>query len=338
MVVNILIMIHGMIPSADTKSHLEDYKIFWQKLEQTEPRLKNLFESGFSHPDSNQKFSFIGVEWGHEPERQGGTLRNDQKLTDAQNFVNEQVSYNNLLKIPDDNNVTLRPFDSRGFLLGAARGLFIDLRESIVTRGFGDVIYYTSSEGEKNVRSTVYHQVLVQLDKYLDEPEVQFHLIGQSLGVTLTHDFLYGLFNTDPNYKPGFIEQQQGSSEDRKRFQQWRDKAQNGQLKLGSLTSTASQLPLFVMRKQNLVDSLSKGELLKAANIGIVEANKIKWKLFYDVDDIIGFASRRLYDLGNAIMDIQVDSADNPAKAHTEYWGRPQVIEETAELLLINSL
>ncbi len=331
-------MIHGMIRSSDTKSHLPDYETFWQKLENKEPRLKNLFESGFSHPGSNQKFSFIGVEWGHEPERQVGTLRDDQKLTDAQNFVNEQVSYNNLLKIPDDNNVTLKPFDSRKFFLGVARGLFINLRESIVTRGFGDVIYYTSSEGEKNVRNTVYHQVLEQLDKYLNEPEVQFHLIGQSLGVTLTHDFLYGLFNQDPKYEPDFIIQKQGRPEDQKRFEQWREKAQNGQLKLGSLTSTASQLPLFVMRKQKLVDSLSKGEFLKAANIGIVEANKIKWKLFYDIDDIIGFASRRLYDSGNVIMDIQVDSADNPAKAHTEYWENPKVIRETAKLLLTNSL
>ncbi len=336
MVVNILIMIHGMIPSAETKTHLEDYKIFWQKLEKTEPSLRNLFESDFSHPDSNQKFSFIGVEWGHEPERQGTKLRNDQKLTDAQNFVNEQVSYNNLLKIPEDNNVTLKPFDSPGFLLGLTRGLLINLRESIITRGFGDVVYYTSSEGEKNVRSTVYHQVLEQLDKYLNEPEVQFHLIGQSLGVTLTHDFLYGLFNPDPNYKPDFIKQKQGRCEDQKRFEQWRQKAQNGQLKLGSLTSTASQLPLFVMRKQDLVDSLSKGQLLKAANIGIVEANKIKWKLFYDVDDLIGFASRRLYDSDNVIMDIQVDSDDNPAKAHTAYWENPTVIEETANLLLEN--
>lgn len=92
------------------------------------------------------------------------------------------------------------------------------------------------------------------------------------------------------------------------------------------------------MRKQELVDLLSRGDFLKAVDIGIVEVNKIKWKLFYDVDDLIGFASRRLYDSdsGNAIMDIQVDSADNPAKAHTEYWENPKVIDETSQLLFTN--
>lgn len=103
------------------------------------------------------------------------------------------------------------------------------------------------------------------------------------------------------------------------------------------MTSTASQLPLFVIRKQELVNSLSQGQPIKAANIGIIENNRIKWKLFYDVDDLIGFASRRLHDSGNVILDIQVDSGDNPAKTHTEYWKNFDVIRETAELLLSNS-
>ena len=63
MVKNILIMIHGMIPSVNTKSHLPDYETFWQELKNKDSRLEDLFESGFSHPDSNQEFSFIGVEW-----------------------------------------------------------------------------------------------------------------------------------------------------------------------------------------------------------------------------------------------------------------------------------
>ena len=52
--------------------------------------------------------------------------------------------------------------------------------------GVTDVFYYVSPEGEDHVRATVYHQVLSQLADYKDHPDVHLHLIGHSLGVTLT--------------------------------------------------------------------------------------------------------------------------------------------------------
>lgn len=337
MVVNILVMIHGMIPDLEKKSHFDNYNNFSNDLQQEQPQLTQLFESGFTHPDGKNNLKFIGVEWGHEPFNSQGTLRDDQKLTRAQKFINKRVNYDKLLRVPEPNNITLNLFGDFPNLTPVVRNLVVSLRESIVTRGFGDVIYYSSSEGECRVRRTVYGQVLEQLDDYLDKPEVRIHLIGQSLGVTLTHDFLYGLFNRDENYQPDFVEKHQGSDEDVERFKKWREKAQNEELKLGSLTSTASQLPLFVMRKQKLVDLLSEGKFLKAADIGIVERNQVKWKLFYDVDDLIGFASRRLYDTDDAIMDIQVDSGDNPGEAHNRYWINKTVIKQTADLLLKNA-
>lgn len=334
MVVNILVMIHGMIPNEDTKSHFSDYNNFWNELIDQEKDLQDLFESNFSHPDSANQVSFIGVEWGHEPPNLQGDLRDDQKLTRAENIINDRVSYDKLVRISEPNNITLNIFGDFPNLTSIVRNLVVSLRESIVTRGFGDVIYYTSSEGETKVRSTVYGQVLQQLNPYLDQTDVRIHLIGQSLGVTLAHDFLYGLFN--PN-KSDFINDHQGSDEDVDRFKKWRDKAQSGELKLGSLTSTASQLPLFVMRKQEMVNLLADDQFLEASNIGIANANGVKWKIFYDIDDIIGFATRRLYDSGDAIMDIQVDSADNPRLAHINYWNNKKVIEETADLLLKNA-
>jgi hypothetical protein len=337
MVVNIMIMIHGMIPNPETKSHFVEYSEFFERLQIKEPLLKDLFESNFTHPDSTERVSFIGAEWGHEPLNLQGTLRDDQKLTDAQNFINERVSYDKLVRVSEPNNITLNLFGDFPNLTPVVRNLVVFLRESIVTRGFGDVIYYSSSEGERRVRRTVYGQVLEQLDDYLEKSEVRIHLIGQSLGVTLTHDFLYGLFNRDENYQPDFVEEHQGNDRDVERFKMWRKKSQNGELKLGSLTSTASQLPLFVMRKQKMVDLLSNNNFLQATDIGIVESDRVKWKLFYDIDDLIGFASRGLYDLDNAIMDIQVDSGDNPGDAHINYWKNKDVIEQTADLLLKNA-
>ena len=266
-------------------------------------------------------------------------LQEDERLTRAQNFIIDRVSYDKLVKLPDSdtNNVTLSIFGDFPNLTPVVRNLIFSLRKSIVIPGLGDVVYYCSAEGERQVRSTVYSQVLKQLDKYLKEPKVRIHLIGQSLGVTLTHDFLYGLFNPDSNYKPDFVKKHQGSDEDVERFDKWRKKAQKGELELGSLTSTASQLPVFVMRKQKLVNLLANRKTLKAADIGIKTNNQVKWKIFYDVDDLLGFATRRLYNSGDAIMDIQVDSADNPGLAHTTYWTNKTVIEHTADLLFNNA-
>ena len=56
------------------------------------------------------------------------------------------------------------------------RNLIVGLRETIVTRGLGDVIYYVSADGEERVRKRVYHQVLSKLHPYLDKPDVRLHL------------------------------------------------------------------------------------------------------------------------------------------------------------------
>jgi len=331
-------MIHGMSPEPEPRSPFNSegkfwgYNEFWKALCEQEPKLSNLFPQGF-----------IGVEWGHElpqfPLPSVDQLREDQRLTRAQNFINEQVAYDNLIKDPDPNNNTLSLFSGRGIdfpnLTPLVRALVVGLRESIVMRGLGDVVYYSSTPGECYVRKTVYSQVLQKLDPYLDESEVRIHLIGQSLGVTLTHDFLYGLFKPNDDYTPGFY--QQGEDVDVERFKKWRQKAQNKQLKLGSLTSTASQLPLFTMRKQDLVNQLARGKRINAKDIDIVDSDRVQWQIFYDVDDLLGFGTRRLYDAARAIKEYQVDTGDNPGDAHTGYWQNRTVIEKTAELLFENA-
>jgi hypothetical protein len=331
--VNILIMIHGMTPDPMPKSPFEGYNGFINALITKQPELKTIFED-----------RFIGVEWGQEQpgveDRATDDLRADHQLTRAQNFINQRIAYDNLVKDADANNVTMSLFKGSGvdfpLLTPMVRWLVVGLRESIVTRGLGDVLYYCSEEGERLVRKTVYKQVLEKLNPYLQKQNVRLHVIGQSLGVTLTHDFLFGLFNSKTDYIPGFTEQ--GEEEDRERFKLWRKKAQNNQLQLGSLTSTASQLPLFLMRKQELVNQLANKRLINARNIGILDSDRIQWQLFYDVDDLLGFGTRRLYNCDRAIKEYQVDTGDNPADAHTAYWNNDVVVARTAELLLINSI
>ncbi len=328
--VNVLVMIHGITPNPEPLDHSNEYRELWQRLTDKEPQLLNLF------PDKP-----ITVEWGHElpgydsvPSKE---LQPDHKLTRAQNFINQKIAYSQLFKDPDPNNITMDLFRTGEadfpWFSPVVRNVIATLREQLFIQGLGDVIYYSSAEGEKYIRTAVYGQVLVQLDRYLDQPDVRIHLIAQSLGVTLSHDFLYGLFA--PNHTPGFYTQ--GEQKDIDRFELWRGKAGKGELKLGSLTSTASQLAILMMRRQKMVDRFANQEPLEAADIGIVEAQKIKWNLFYDVDDILGYGTRRLYDATTAIREIQVDTDDNPIRVHNKYWQHPRVVAETAELLLENA-
>lgn len=328
--INILIMIHGMSPANQPRSPLDFYEPFWRALVEEAPQLKEIFPN-----------KFIAVEWGHElpktPPPELSELRTDQKLMRSQNFLRSRVSWEEIQKDNHPNNITMEklPNDRQDFprLSPAIRQLIIGLRESVMVSGFGDVIFYCSHEGETFIRQVVYGQVLEQLTPYENAEQVRLHLVGQSLGVTLCHDFLYGLFA--PNHEPDFYEQ--GLVEHVSQFRRWRNKAQNGQLVLGSLTSTASQLPLFAMRKPKIIETLAAEKLLDATNIGVVEQDRAKWKIFYDIDDLLGFGTRRLYKSSNAIMEFQVDSSDNPGDAHNDYWGNPTVIRETAKLLLLNT-
>jgi hypothetical protein len=238
--------------------------------------------------------------------------------------VNEQVSYQNLKKHPGPNNALVADWGIPGL-----RQLVTSVREGVVSFGLTDVVYYCSEDGETYVRAHVYNQVLRAMQPHVAKPNVRIHLFGHSLGVTLIHDFLFGLFKK--GHASDFVEKYQGGSWASQEFQKWRDKAQNGELTLGGLACAASQLPLMVMRKQVMIDKLFNHGGLDPGDIGVVSSG-IQWKFFYDIDDVLGFASRNLYAPNHAIMDMQVDSGDLPLSAHVRYWENEVVIRETAKL------
>ena len=302
--INVLAMIHGMIPDAGPSSPYPTYNEFWNALCGSQPSLRGLISDR------------VYVQWGHDlPGLLPADLRPDQKLGPAQRFAGGVVSYTEVKTAPSRYNVIRGDFNS--IVIPRSWGVQ-PLREGIVLRGLGDVMYYCSPEGERQVRRVVYEQILIALNPFVDAEEVRLHLFGHSLGVALTHDFLYGLFA--PEHEPDFVRDQQGSDEAVRLFVLWRQKAKDKKLRLGSLASAASQLPLFAMRKQKLVDKLAAQELLEPRVIGIEERGRVQWKIFYDVDDIFAFATRNLYKPSTAIMDIQVDCADWPPAAHTAYY------------------
>jgi hypothetical protein len=338
---NVLVLVHGMVPDKAPSSPFAQYEAFWQQL--------CLYKRDLSQQIAQR----IGVQWGHEMPtlsadelkiargwgytgpRSGANIREDEKLTRAQIALGVRVNYDAVRTDPSRNNILMSGLFNRDYGLPFIREkLFIGVRESIILRGFGDVLYYCSPEGETAIRRVVYDQILTQLDAFSDADEVRLHIFGHSLGVTLTHDFLYGLFAE--GHEPGFVKDEQGDPEAIRLFQKWRKKAQEGGLTLGGLASAASQLPLFVMRKPQMVDMLFNDGYFQPKDIGVVSAAQIQWKIFYDVDDMLGFPTRRMYRPDDAILEVQVDSGDDPGTAHTAYWENTTVIRETADLISLH--
>jgi hypothetical protein len=271
------------------------------------------------------------VEWGFAD---GAAERSDTRLAAAELHIGTTVAYENVARQRGTNNALLTGPLRDWNLLPGLRPLVRRLRQEMFQLGLADAIYYTSAEGEAAVRSAVFGQVLAELRPYRERGVVTLHFIGHSLGDTVCHDFLYGLFGKAG--EPDFLAQTP-SEEDRRDYVLWRQKALAGQLRVGTFVSMASQLPLFVLRKQSLVDHLSRRGTLDPSVIGIVGAGPVRWLVLYDVDDALGFAVRELYGNSEAIRQVQVDVGDTPMRAHTQYWTCPAVIAETAALLAQNA-
>ena len=250
---NVLVLIHGMTPSSKPSSPFPGYESFWKALTAARPELAGMITKR------------MGVHWGHampseitEIDRAWGysDLKDehglqlidqvDQKLTQSQDIIRRLSSFAAIQKSPSSGDKLIKGWPG-DMGIPILRNLIAQFRENMVVSGIGDVVYYCSEEGETHVRRSVYHQILQGLDEFLNKPEVRFHIFAHSMGVTVAHDFLYGLFS--PGHEPDFIKENQGGPQARDRYRLWRTKTQSGEVKLGSLASAASQLPLFLMRK-----------------------------------------------------------------------------------------
>ena len=134
-----------------------------------------------------------------------------------------------------------------------------------------------------------------------------------------------------------FIEQS-NNDKTADKYLKWKDKAERGELELGSFSCAASQLPLFIMRKQSMVDIFAgmKGNTraLNPEDIGIKSGKELKWQIFYDKHDLLGFPTRALYSPNDRIKDRQINCGILPPKSHSGYWTNSTVINETAELIV----
>jgi hypothetical protein len=313
---HVLILIHGITPEVTPRSHTDEYKQFWNALQKEQPALLAVIHT------------LVHVEWGNRVHETA--LRPDERLSDAERSTSELVKISHVHAHCNENNVAHPGPLGDWNLIPGLRFLVRNLREDLVQFGLADAVYYASEDGERAVRAAVYGQVLHALRELRQEPEVMLHVVGHSLGVTVAHDFLYGLFGKPD--EPHFLGQA-ARQEDSEDYLRWRQKARNNELLLGSFTSMASQLPLFALRKQSLVNMLAAGKLLDPSVIGVTPDGQTQWLIVYDVDDPLGFATRELYGDRPEVRQVQVDAGNTPIAAHTGYWKNKLVVKETARLI-----
>lgn len=340
---NLLVFIHGMMPEDYPPSAESIYNQLWDSVKNLSANLEYRIDSD----------DIIRVEWG----RYDALIdRPDQNINKAEKFVAEKIHN----KIHSD-NPRLKNLDFvrnlLNFQIGSPLSQILQpylhtLRQTIIYRGLGDVVYYCSEEGKLAVQVAVYGSVLKRLEYYREEPDtkIRLHIIAHSLGVTVANDFLHGLFSpavrsceneqensdqltlftkkfNDPKLEP--LRQKV-----KERYEFWRSPENKNRLELGSIVSMASQLPLLMLRSQHIVDDLADGKKLSPEEIGISEdTDEVIWKIFYDIDDLLAFPTSPLFGDHPAIKDCQVDSGAHPGTAHTDYWKTPKVHEEISELL-----
>jgi len=318
---NLVVFIHGITPQARPAGpagyYPQLYKRFWSALTRVEPSLEG---ESFSR--------FVHVEWGHPIP--GAPLRTDSLLAEAERRVTERVAFDRVKAQAGELNQLHGGILGDWSWLPGLRPVLRRIREQLVSFGLADAVFYASEEGERAVRTSVYGQVLEKLRPLRAQRDVRLHVIAHSLGVTVGHDFLYGLFGKAA--EPDFLTQAD-RPEDRADYDLWRTKAQSGELRVGSFVSMASQLPIFALRKSALVRQLSDGATLDPAVIGIAREGPVRWLVAYDSDDVLGFATRELYGNAPSIRQMQVDAGDTPIAGHDGYWEEQCFIEEAARLI-----
>jgi hypothetical protein len=316
---HVLALIHGITPEREPRV-MEQYRDFMAAVQQ----------SGlpFEAP-------ICQVTWG-VPDADGTRRRPDQHLTAAEAFLATLVEQAEIEKIDRPENELDHGVRDHDWGVPGLRAVIRRIRESVVHYGLSDAVYYAAPEGEQAIRDAVFEQVLGKLEAEKDG-EIHLHILAHSLGVTIAHDFLYSLFGTrDPDYptQPDSEDPYRLDADTRAMQRRWRVEAEAGRLKLGTFLSFASQLPLFILRKQALVERFANKQRLDPRVIGIDPSrNRIQWAIFYDTDEVLGFPTRQLYQDTPAIHDIQVNSGVEPLAAHLGYWHKPRVIERCLKIL-----
>lgn len=344
---NVLLIIHGVLSSSEYADQKSQGEKLVTRLVAAQPSLGQ----SFADPAS-----ICVAQWGQDlPGIFPPTP--DQKLRLAENFIYQQSAVHKSDPFDTIDRPNLGDIASFGL-----RHVTDPLKDQFGIFGLTDVFYYCA-EGEAHIRRTVYAQLLGRVKAWLEgesdeesskRRKVKLHVIGHSLGTVIAHDVLFGIFRSDGGAdslkKRAYLPDKPTKEQDRdaalvqESFEVLRAAVGNGDLVLGSLTTSGSPLALMMTRSQTLVDKLYDNMRISPKELGFPEnppmnENEVQpvWRNFYDRDDVIAYALSGLYDHKGMIQDWEVDTSWSPLDAHLGYWQNPGVISKIAELIASRS-
>lgn len=292
------VFIHGIILEDSPQSH---FNLYDQLLDLVNEELTESGKQRFTQPQ-------VGVEWGW-----GKSSGKDEVLAETQATLAKLV----MPSIRGQRDVTINPF----------RMISYTLREAFL-RGFSDMFYYISADGEKAVRENVFIKIAEEIDKQFveEDTKVSLTIFAHSAGSVIAHDLLYNL-HRGPAKNAAYSEKV-GSIHDR---------YADGRLRIRKLFTFGSPITPLIVRSMSLMHEIRAGKKLDTTLLGFKSSDGInnpRWVNFWDKDDIIAFPLGFLYSPDEngqlVVQDEYINVSDRLGEAHTAYWTSTKMAKKIA--------
>jgi hypothetical protein len=167
----------------------------------------------------------------------------------------------------------------------------------------GDVVSYSSTEGERRLRNFVYRE----LDKIVRYESPSFSILAHSLGSIIAYDYLFDLFGKPVSKR--------------------RRVRADGRQRLEHLFTTGSPIALFLLRKAHL---LLKAGALSKNPVGL-RRPRGSWLNFWNHQDVMAYPLERFFP--RLVSDRLVDTGSLIFNSHLGYWTNRHVAEQIADAL-----
>lgn len=165
----------------------------------------------------------------------------------------------------------------------------------------GDVVAYSSTQGERILRNHVYRQ----LDRILSKGTKSVSILAHSLGSIIAYDYLFD-----------------------KRLQTGRRGQGRGRPHVKHFFTTGSPIALFLLRKTNV--KINIAALVKDP-IGLHRTTG-SWLNFWNHQDVLAYPLERFFP--GIVTDHLVDTGSLIFNSHLGYWHNRQVAEAVADTLV----
>jgi hypothetical protein len=186
----------------------------------------------------------------------------------------------------------------------------IGFARHFMTFYIGDVVIYSSPEGENLIRAYVFNE----LDGIIRDHSATFSVVAHSLGSVIAYDYLYNVFG----------------KEESKRRRVREDHRQQ----LRHFFTFGSPIGLFLLRRTDLfgdgTNDNSPARLLSNP-IGLNRETG-RWLNFYDNQDILACPLKNFFP--GIVEDVNVQTGNLVYNSHVKYWRSREMVQKIVRCIM----